>query len=386
MALTVRRVAIANYRSIRRIAFPLEPLTVFVGANGTGKTNLYRALQLAQFAARGTLSAEIAGEGGMEAVFWAGRLPKNEALRIAVEVELGPAAAEGPAVLAYGFEIGFRMLTMAAFPFEPQVKTETLHRLSGRRRTLLLERRGPRLAARREGDGLVPVELDLLASETALSRLEDAGAFPEIDLARRSLLDWRFHHALRTDPQAPMRRPALAVASPTLDADGANLAAVLATLVHIREDTAELDAAIADAFPGARLDVPEPGREASFGLSFREHPQRVFGANELSDGTLRYLSLAGALLAYRRPALLAFNEPEASLHPDLLPPLARLIARAADGGGSIWLVTHSPVLADALAKAGGLVPRRVEKDREGATSLAGLTRFGDFAEVDTPGT
>ncbi len=161
---------------------------------------------------------------------------------------------------------------------------------------------------------------------------------------------------------------------------------MLATLVHIREDTAELDAAIADAFPGARLDVPEPSREASFGLSFREHPRRVFGANELSDGTLRYLSLVGALLAYRRPALLAFNEPEASLHPDLLPPLARLIARAAEGGGSIWLVTHSPVLAGALAEAGGLVARRVEKDREGATSLAGLTRFGDFAEVDAPGT
>lgn len=54
-------------------------------------------------------------------------------------------------------------------------------------------------------------------------------------------------------------------------------------------------------------------------------PARVFEANELSDGTLRYLALCGALLGYRLPGLIALNEPEASLHPELLEPLARLI-------------------------------------------------------------
>ena len=72
---------------------------------------------------------------------------------------------------------------------------------------------------------------------------------------------------------------------------------------------------IDQAFPGARLVVPPPGRTASFGMSFPEFPHRVFSAQELSDGTLRFLALAGALLAYRLPPFVALNEPETSLQP-----------------------------------------------------------------------
>ena len=117
--------------------------------------------------------------------------------------------------------------------------------------------------------------------------------------------------------------------TPTLASDGSDLAALFATLAHIREDTADLDAAIADAFPGAALVIPEPEQLASFGLTFADFPKREFSAAELSDGTLRFLALAGALLGYRLPPFLALNGPETSLHPDLLPALARLIARAA---------------------------------------------------------
>jgi predicted ATPase len=55
---------------------------------------------------------------------------------------------------------------------------------------------------------------------------------------------------------------------------------------------------------------------------------RPLKTSELSDGTLRYLLLVAALLSPRPPALMILNEPETSLHPDLLPPLARLIAQA----------------------------------------------------------
>ena len=61
------------------------------------------------------------------------------------------------------------------------------------------------------------------------------------------------------------------------------------------------------------------------------------------------LALAGALLAYRLPAFIALNEPEASLHPDLLEPLARLIVRASERT-QVWLVTHSERLAAAIAR------------------------------------
>jgi predicted ATPase len=192
------------------------------------------------------------------------------------------------------------------------------------------------------------------------------------------MLDWRFYHDFRTDRAAPLRQPCLAVTTPTLASDGADLAAVLATLVHIRGDTVDLDRAIADAFPGAQLVVPEPERTASFGLVLPEYPKRVFDAGELSDGTLRYLALAGALLAYRLPAFIALNEPETSLHPDLLDPLARMIVRAA-ARTQIWVVTHSQALADAIARHGKVTPRTVIK-RDGETWIEGLKLFGDFAD------
>jgi predicted ATPase len=109
-----------------------------------------------------------------------------------------------------------------------------------------------------------------------------------------------------------------------------------------------------------------------------DHPRRVFQAAELSDGTLRYLSLAGALLALRLPAFVALNEPESSLHPELLEPLARLIVKAAERT-QIWLVTHSERLAAALAKHGQVQPRAVIK-KEGETWIEGLKQIGSFAD------
>ena len=140
---------------------------------------------------------------------------------------------------------------------------------------------------------------------------------------------------------------------------------MFATLAWVRQGTVDLDRAFADGFPGARLELPSPSQTAHFGVRFAEFPQRVFQAPELSDGTLRYLSLMGALLGYRLPAFIALNEPEASLHPDLLRPLARMIARAAQRT-QIWLVSHSAPLADAVAAEAGVAPLVVAK-RDGAT-------------------
>ena len=76
---------------------------------------------------------------------------------------------------------------------------------------------------------------------------------------------------------------------------------------------------------------------------------RPLKAAELSDGTLRYLLLIAALLSPRPPDLMILNEPETSLHPDLLPPLARLIAQAAQRA-QIIVVSHAEPLVSALAK------------------------------------
>jgi len=282
-----------------------------------------------------------------------------------LECGLGPADGEdGRITYSYQVELGFPPPLIAsreAFPAEPQVKEERLLFHHGRRPVALLERRGPAVLARDEEGRRSEVATDLLASETALGALDDPARFPELHDARRAMLDWRFYHDLRTDSASSLRRPSLAVASPTLESDGGNLAAVFATLVHLRQDTEALHRAIDDAFPGARLDVPLAERTASFGLVFPDHPRRVFDAAELSDGTLRYLALAGALLSLRLPCFLALNEPEASLHPDLVEPLARLVATASRRT-QIWLVTHSERLAAALEAESGVCAKRIGKE------------------------
>src|SRR5262245_19868956 len=85
-AMKIREVNIAGYRSLRAIRFPVGQLTVFVGANGVGKTNLYRALQLLQASAAGTLARELASEGGMESALWAGKRKVNKPARIKLSV------------------------------------------------------------------------------------------------------------------------------------------------------------------------------------------------------------------------------------------------------------------------------------------------------------
>jgi predicted ATPase len=376
--LVIKEVFAAGYRSLRHIRFPVEPLSVFVGANGTGKTNLYRALQLLQSAAAGTLTHDLAAEGGFDSVYWAGTRSGRDPVRVRLGVRL--IGESDDYALEYGVETGLVELLGAGFALEPQIKVETLtHEARGRSRSLL-ERRGPRGHCLDETGVKRPLGSEILPSETALGSLQDAAAFPDLHLARRTMLEWRFFHGFRTDAASPLRRPALAVTSPTLASDGSNLAAVFATLAHIRQDTTDLDQAFDDAFPGARLVIPEPDRFATFGVIFPDYPKRIFQASELSDGTLHFLVLAGALLSYRLPPFIALNEPETSLHPDLLEPLARMIVTASRRT-QIWLVTHSDILADALARHGGAQPRRVIK-RKGETWMEGLRLSGDFAEDD----
>ena len=81
----------------------------------------------------------------------------------------------------------------------------------------------------------------------------------------------------------------------------------------------ELDRAVADAFDGAILDVTVDGGRFDVALHQPGMLRPLAGA-ELSDGTLRYLLLVAALLTPDPPPLMVLNEPETSLHPELLAP------------------------------------------------------------------
>lgn len=379
IAMPLSAISIENYRSVQSLSLPVDRLSLFIGANGVGKTNLYKALGLLQCAADGTITRAIAEEGGIDSVLWAGPRRGGKPVRLVFKAQFDEmtygAQAEVPH--AYEIEIGLRQPAEAAFGTEPLVKEERLIVRQGRRDVVMMERKGPFVSLRNDSGERESHREAVLPSETALFAFRDGSRYPELEAVRRELSGWRLYHDFRTDAGSAIRQPCHAITTPTLSADGRDLAAVLATLSAIRQDVADLGTAIADAFPGASLRAAEEEGRCAFSLRFPDVP-RPFAAHELSDGTLKYLCLLGALMGYRLPSLVALNEPEASLHPALLPPLARLIARAATRT-QVWIVTHSDVLANALHEETGKRARRVTKEG-GATQIEGLSRTGSFRD------
>ena len=346
--------AVANYRSINQLVIPLARLNLITGPNGSGKSNLYRALRLLAETAQGGVINALAREGGLESTFWAG--PEVISRRMQQgDVAIEPNVRQEVKRLRLGFTgedfsyaiaLGLPIPQMSAFALDPQIKHESIW--AGpyyRPASELVERKGPMIRARAER------EWQVLAQHTPMfdSLFDQVGslhASPEVLRLRETIRGWRFYDHFRSDPDAPVRQPQLGTRTPVLHHDGRDLAAALQTILEIG-DPGALHAAISDAFPGARLniDVLAGGR---FGIQlFQEGLLRPLSAAELSDGTLRYLLLIAALLTPRPPTMMVLNEPETSLHPDLLPALARLIVRASQHT-QVWVVSHARRLIAAL--------------------------------------
>lgn len=182
--------------------------------------------------------------------------------------------------------------------------------------------------------------------ESILNEISDPVAVPEVHAVRQTIRNWRFYDQFRTDPQSIIRTPQIGTRTPVLDHDGHSLVAALRT-IHEIGDRAALYDAIEDAFPGATINVEADSGNRFIMQFLQDGLLRPLNQAELSDGTLRYLLLVAVLLTPRPPSLLVLNEPETSLHPDLLPALGRLIIRASHET-QVWVVSHAPRLVATL--------------------------------------
>ena len=168
---------------------------------------------------------------------------------------------------------------------------------------------------------------------------------------QNEILSWRFYHHFRTDLDSPIRQSQIGVQTTVLSRDGSDLAAALQTILEIGDDTF-LRETIAEAFGGATLLIE--GIDTLFSMRLQMPGLlRPLQTRELSDGQLRFLCLCAALLSPRPPLLLALNEPETSLHPDLVNSLARLMVRASKNT-QLWITTHSDSLAESIEQHSGL--------------------------------
>ncbi len=348
------RLAIAGYRSLRDIRVPLGALNVVTGANGSGKSSLYRALKLLADIAQGRIIQSLAAEGGLQSTLWAGPEAFSRAMKAGTQPVQGLVRKNvislklGFSGDDYGYAIDLGLpADSGIFLNDPAIKVESLwtgERL-GRANAFAI-RNGPYVRIRNNNGEWREAYQHLAPFDSMMTHCSDPREALELLLLRERMRDWRFYDHLRTDRDAPSRKPQVGTYTPVLASDGSDLAAAVQTIRQIGA-AEDMDAAIADAFSGARVGVS--GTDGYFEIEMRQHGLlRPLKASELSDGTLRYLLLVAALLSPRPPALMVLNEPETSLHPELLPPLARLIVQASKRS-QVVVVSHASALVSALA-------------------------------------
>ena len=362
----ITTLAVHGYRSLREIALPLQRLTVVTGANGVGKSNLYRAFHLLADVASGRLIGSIAAAGGLSSVLWAGPEQISGAMRRGEAPVQGTGSRKAPISLQLGFtaadlgyliDVGLPLPAPTVFTRDPVIKREIIW--AGpvlRPVATLLERtaRGVRVAedagrAANRASGHIEVGLPPWAS--VLDELVDPVHRPEVTAIRDVVRGWRFYDSFRVDPDAPARQPQVGTRTEVLAADGHDLAPAVATILESAWEQ-PFRRAVADAFDGTEVSVADYGGRFEVELQ-QPGMLRPLTGRELSDGTLRFLLLAAALFSPRPPGLMVLNEPETSLHAEVLPALNRLMVTAAERS-QVVVVTHARGLVDDLVGAGAL--------------------------------
>ena len=345
------------------MALPLRRLTVITGANGVGKSNLYRAFHLLADTASGRFIGSIAAAGGLSSVLWAGPEQISGAMRRGEVPIQGTGRRTAPISLQLGFtadDLGYLIdvglpvpeQPPSLFGRDPVIKRELIW--VGpvlRPAATLLQRTARGVRVTEETTSTAQLDLGLPPWASVLDELVDPIHRPELTAVRDLVRGWRFYDGFRVDPDAPARRPQVGTRTEVLAGDGHDLAPAVATILESAWEH-PFRRAIADAFDGTDVAVADHG--GRFELELHQPGLlRPLTGRELSDGTLRYLLLAAALFSPRPPGLMVLNEPETSLHPDVLPALTRLMVRAADRT-QLVVVTHARPLVAALTDEGAL--------------------------------
>lgn len=371
----ISRIAISGYRSLRELTLPLANLTVVTGANGSGKSSVYRSLRLLADIADDRIIASLAREGGFESVRWAGPERISRDMKDG-SVPIQGTTRKGPTALKLGFteddtsysiELGLPVPGLTMFGGDPVIKREVLW--TGDKPTpsrIIADRRGPGIQVRTPSGEMHHIVIDARPYDSLVRNATGPDTPWEVGRLRDQLAAWRFYDHFRTDETAPARQLHVGTRTTAISPDGRDIAAAIQTINEIG-DAEALAASIDSAFPGASLEVTSDA--GLFRLQMRQHGiLRPLGVTELSDGTLRFILLAAALLAPRPAPLMVFNEPESSLHGDLIPALASLIANASQSSQVIVVSHNRNLVATLLGVDAELIELQKEFGETSATT------------------
>jgi predicted ATPase len=349
-----KNLSIQGFRRLKDVGFSLRPLCVMIGANGTGKTSVLEVMSLLANSARGKLSSAITELSGLSSVLTYDRV---DDLRLSISMgvnnyePLDYALRLKPQGVAYSIAdetlTQKRKIDMAPFRH--------------------IDSHGPDIKYFEVGQGkLMRPNWEHDPFETSLAQVPKM--FREPEEFRNRLASSTFYHVLNVDPRSPVRLPQPMQPAPLPGKNGEEL---VSCLFYLRETERDRFEAIEDSLRAAfplfeRLEFP-PVAAGILALAWRERGfSKPIYLHQLSEGTLRFLWLATLLQSPGLTALTLLDEPEVSLHPELLSLLADLL-REASNRSQIMVATHSDRLIRFLEPKEVLVMNPTE---DGTTSVS----------------
>ncbi|HZH78563.1 MAG TPA: AAA family ATPase [Archangium sp.] len=355
-AARLSRLRVSGYRALEQFNAQLEPLTVIIGANASGKSSLFDLLALISFAAVNPLPPELDPRSVGKTLFFVGG-PES--------IELGLYVTRGEArPLRYQVKLNGPV-------GQPRVVSERLDslRTDGEGRTseafTFLEFESGRgnlqnVLQVRRGESR-PAPWMLPPNEFALRRALDP-TFTTLNAFREYVSGWKFYAGFDVGMAAAIRRPVFTEPEPVLKEDGSNLSAVLFHLMTEHpEKWGELETHLRSAVPSFQsLNVKSRGGPGTVMAVWREQGLKgELTLADLSDGTLKFLCWATLCLSPRKPSLICIDEPELGLHPRVLPVLAGLLRQAATDT-QLLVTTHSPYFLSQFSLEELAVMKKVE--------------------------
>ena len=334
------------------IDLPLKPLNVLIGPNGSGKSNLLEVLALLR-ASPTNLPQPIKEMGGVREWLWKGpgsqragtihaaidypqgQWPLRHMVKVAEHGErfevMDERIEDAPSKVVLGFRTYYR--------FDRGVPEIT--DVSGKQRRLLRENVAP--------------------EESILSQVRDPELYPVLHWLQAQYEKIRLYRSWTFGPASAVRREQSAHGrSDILNDGGENLALVLSKIrARVKQALIESLQRLYDGIEDIHITV-DGGNVL---LLLEESGGRTIPSTRLSDGTLRYLGLLAVLLHPEPPPLVAIEEPELGLHPDILPHVAELLVDASQRS-QLVVTTHSRILIDALTDHPGSVIVCGQRDGE----------------------
>ncbi|MFH0825557.1 MAG: AAA family ATPase, partial [Pseudomonadota bacterium] len=346
----ILRLDIEGYRSLRKVSWVPGDLNVLIGPNGSGKTNVINVLSLIAVSAQGKLKEYVLGQGGIAPLLW-----DQTAQSIFIELETSPIDSDPDETrdsLTYRLELR-RLGSTSSY----RVERELLGNFRKVKQGLtdqpfkFLERDGVRSVVFDEDQRALVAYDEVSPEESLLSTA--AGPFlanKVVTAFQKKLASWVVYRGIDTGRDAPVRRPVITRHDTRVAENGRNLTSVLHTFyARDREFKEDLNRGMKAAFGEAYQELqfsPVADQLIQLGVWF-QGLSGIRSAADLSDGTLKFLFLLTLLANPQPPCLMAIEEPEAGLHPGMLPIVAEFGADAANRSQVIF-TTHSPEFLDSF--------------------------------------